>query len=93
MSSYQPECGTPEHGEEIITCWCGARGICEELFDDACLDEGCGGTGSLNCYCGGDQCVCHNHGEVECPGCDECDSGHGDDWDYDSDYGPEDATP
>lgn len=57
----------------IIRCWCGVEGTADELFDDECLDAGCGGTGHVNCYCGGDQCVCHHHGqEVECPGCDEC---------------------
>ena len=57
--------------DEIITCWCGAKGTYDELFDDP--DEGCGGTGYVYCYCGGDQCVCHHHGqEIECPGCDEC---------------------
>ena len=32
----------------------------------------CGGLGVFECLCGGDQCVCHNHGEVECPGCADC---------------------
>lgn len=26
----------------------------------------------LYCICGGDFCVCHNHGEVECDGCEDC---------------------
>ncbi len=55
-----------------FTCWCGARGKYAELFDDDCLDQTCAGTGSLNCYCGGDFCVCHHHGETECPGCEDC---------------------
>lgn len=42
------------------------------IFDDAFLDETCGGTGILYCYCGGDQCYCHHHGETDCPGCDDC---------------------
>lgn len=58
--------------EEIITCWCGAQGTEEELFDDAVFREACGGSGILNCICGGDFCVCHHHGEVECPGCEDC---------------------
>lgn len=64
--------------DALITCWCGAQGTYDQLFDDDVFSKGCGGTRSLNCYCGGDQCVCHHHGEVECPGCDEC--GIDDDW-------------
>lgn len=73
--------------EIIITCWCGATGTADELFDDDCLDESCGGSGELNCYCGGDLCVCHNHGSVECPGCEDCegidDDGYSDDYSED----------
>jgi hypothetical protein len=76
----------PDHGDdEIITCWCGAEGTFDELFDDACFEENCGGSGYLECQCGGDQCVCHHHGqEVECPGCEDC--LNRDDGDYDIDY-------
>jgi hypothetical protein len=66
-----------------IRCWCGAEGAYEDLFDDACLDESCGGLGTLNCYCGGDFCVCHHHGETECPGCPDCEGS--DDFDCDPD--------
>lgn len=63
----------PGDYDDIITCWCGAKGTYEELFDDGCLDDCCGGSGYVECYCGGDQCVCHHHGqEVECPGCEDC---------------------
>jgi hypothetical protein len=69
-----------EHDDGLITCWCGATGTESELFDDAVYDGPCGGTGFLYCHCGGDQCVCHHHGqEVECPGCDDC-GGEEDDW-------------
>lgn len=57
---------------EIITCWCGAQGTHDELFDNAVYEQCCGGSGVLNCECGGDMCVCHHHGEVDCPGCEEC---------------------
>jgi hypothetical protein len=60
-----------DNSGEIFTCWCGAQGTFEELFDDAVYDECCGGLGVLHCECGGDFCVCHNHGEVECPGCED----------------------
>lgn len=61
------------HDKEIIRCWCGAKGTYDELFNDDGLEYSCGGTGYIDCYCGGDQCVCHHHGqEVECPGCSEC---------------------
>ena len=29
----------------------------------------CCGTGTLDCYCGGDLCICENNGEYECPHC------------------------
>jgi hypothetical protein len=74
----------PDDDDEIIACWCGASGTCEELFDDSDEDEGCGGSGMIQCFCGGDQCVCHNHGEYECSGCDDCGIDiDDDDWDGD----------
>jgi len=69
--------------DEIYTCWCGAKGTYDELFSDD-LEDGCGGTGVLNCYCGGDMCVCHHHGERECCGCEDCDED--DDYDDCGDY-------
>ena len=72
----------PEIDDEIITCWCGAQGTFDELFSDEPYDDTCGGTRHLECRCGGDQCVCHHHGqEIECPGCEDCDGE--DDYDYD----------
>lgn len=71
--------------EEGIQCWCGARGTFDSLFSSDSLGR-CHGTGMLECYCGGDLCVCHNHGEVDCPGCDDCEADDGndfDDFDYD----------
>lgn len=65
---------------EIIACWCGAKGTYEELFDESGLEEGCGGTGSINCFCGGDQCVCHHHGDLECFGCEDCQEDEEDGW-------------
>jgi hypothetical protein len=53
-------------------CWCGAKGKVSELFDDTGLESSCAGTGALNCFCGGDLCVCHYHGETECFGCPDC---------------------
>ena len=43
--------------DAILTCWC----------------ETCGGSGRRDCYCGGDLCVCHLHGGIECDGCEDCD--------------------
>jgi hypothetical protein len=43
--------------EYIHTCWCCEQGKYDELFGSDSLDYGCGGTGTLNCYCGGDFCV------------------------------------
>ncbi len=48
-------------------CWCGIK---NPYY--APLPRRCGGSGVLDCHCGGDQCVCHNHGEVECFGCPDC---------------------
>lgn len=71
-----------ENADDVITCWCGEQGTFDELFSDGPFQSTCGGDGYLNCYCGGDQCVCHWHGqEVECPGCDECCNGDDDDYD------------
>ena len=62
----------PVPEECTFTCWCGAQGTYEELFDESGLEDCCAGTGSLNCFCGGDQCVCHFHGQTECNGCEDC---------------------
>lgn len=55
----------------LIKCWCGVIGTPEELFLDD-FSGGCGGLGSIPCECGGDLCVCHNHGSIECFGCEDC---------------------
>lgn len=57
---------------EFTRCWCGEWGWPEDLFDDDGLEASCGGSGELNCYCGGDFCVCHHHGEAQCWGCGDC---------------------
>lgn len=57
-----------------LRCHCGELGTYEELFDDAGL-EPCGGLRTTQCVCGGDLCICHNHGETECPGCVDCNDG------------------
>lgn len=65
--------------DAVVECWCGEKGPISDLFDESGLDQTCGGLGVLTCRCGGDQCVCHHHGEIECPGCGECsDSEDGD---------------
>jgi len=73
--------------DEKIICWCGASGTADELFNDAVFDEPCGGSGTLECMCGGDFCVCHHHSTVECPGCEDCRTE--DQWDDDG-YDDED---
>lgn len=56
-----------------ITCWCGAQGTYDEVFNDSGRPSGpCGGSGHVDCNCGGDQCVCHHHGVTDCPGCEDC---------------------
>jgi hypothetical protein len=73
-----------EEDDEIITCWCGEEGTYDQLFSDDDLDSSCGGTGELDCHCGGDLCVCHNHGTIECSGCEDCEGD--DDGDNDGYY-------
>ena len=64
--------------DEHWTCWCGEKdAYCAEINDT------CGGTGMLTCLCGGDFCVCHNHGEVECLGCPDCRSDDDDEAGFD----------
>jgi len=65
---------------DLIRCWCGAIGTYDEMFSDD-LAGGCGGMGVIDCRCGGDLCVCHNHGEIQCCGCDDCEEPYGDDYD------------
>ena len=31
--------------------------------------ETCSGMGEVNCYCGGDLCICENYGSAPCPDC------------------------
>lgn len=50
-----------------MRCWCGTSNA---YF--APVYRLCSGTGTLDCLCGGDFCVCHNHGEVDCDGCVNC---------------------
>lgn len=59
------------------SCWCGEK---RAWFSELHLESGCAGTGYLHCFCGGDFCVCHNHGGTECPGCDDCEDVRGDDF-------------
>lgn len=80
--------------DEPFKCWCGVVGRYDEMFMDV-FSSSCCGTGHIDCLCGGDQCVCHNHGETECPGCEDCeDAEDGEDgytlgFEYDPDLGGE----
>jgi hypothetical protein len=68
-------------------CWCGVELTADDLEDmEAELPDTCGGTGSLRCMCGGDSCVCHNHGTVDCDGCVDC-------WDDDDHWPSEPEGP
>jgi hypothetical protein len=44
---------SPENPDSSADQWC----------------EHCHNTGSLDCHCGGDLCVCQNNGEYPCPHC------------------------
>jgi len=70
--------------DAVIRCWCGESGTYDELFADDLDGPPCGGLGVLHCFCGGDFCVCHHHGEAECPGCEEC--RHDEEWQDQEDY-------
>lgn len=39
----------------------------------------CNGLGTLDCYCGGDLCVCGMDGQ-DCFGCEKCEDRDGDDY-------------
>lgn len=73
-----------EEGEDV--CWCGVK---NPYYQE--MHGTCGGSGYFDCHCGGDLCVCHNHGEVECFGCSDCEhlGTDGDDDDYCPDDGGE----
>ena len=65
-------------GSETIKCWCGAVGLIDEMFDSEPYGKTCGGLGEILCECGGDFCVCHHHGSIECDGCEDCEEDWGD---------------
>lgn len=65
-------------------CHCGAP-LTKDSFSKTGLQASCGGIGVLHCYCGGDFCVCHYHGETDCPGCRDCQTDPGFEPFYDSD--------
>lgn len=45
----------------------------DDLYPDEYGDDfpcpRCDGWGHVDCYCGGDLCVCDNYGEMTCPAC------------------------
>lgn len=51
-----------------MKCWCGVS----KAYFAPIPKGGCDGHGYFDCHCGGDLCVCHWHGEIECPGCPDC---------------------
>lgn len=52
----------------------------------------CNNTGMVDCYCGGDLCVCENNGEEPCPHCDGGEAFFRDD-DYNEDVSPKPESP
>jgi len=62
-------------------CWCGAK---RGWFSISFVDRSCGGLGVLDCHCGGDLCICHNHGEIDCGGCSDCEPD--DEYEYDEEF-------
>lgn len=66
---------------EVPTCWCG-----EPNPHHARLSRGCGGYRFMICLCGGDLCACHNHGEIECFGCQDCEGDDDSEPGWEGDY-------
>jgi hypothetical protein len=52
----------------------------KSIFRD--LDTRCGGTGWLECSCGGDQCYCQLNGGIDCSGCPDCEGQSDENDDY-----------
>lgn len=75
-----PPAPCSEEIERNAPCWCGEENP-EYADEKDGLDSRCHGWRVLHCYCGGDLCVCHNHGETECFGCPDCEEDNGDDYD------------
>ncbi len=42
----------------------------DDYDDEEEYCDTCGNLGEVNCYCGGDLCVCLNYGSIPCPDCD-----------------------
>lgn len=47
-----------------------ANDFYEDEDEDADYCDRCGNEGIIPCRCGGDFCICMNHGEAPCPDCD-----------------------
>ena len=47
----------------------GAPDIGDEDYDEDEWCWTCCGTGDVDCFCGGDLCVCAHHGTMPCPRC------------------------
>ena len=41
----------------------------EYEYADLPMCPNCMGSGEVPCHCGGDLCVCENHGDAPCPTC------------------------
>jgi hypothetical protein len=59
----------PKHRVEIANSFgldlsAGSQADAGDAWCDVCHN-----TGSVECYCGGDLCVCENQGEIDCPEC------------------------
>lgn len=77
-----------EHFEDLNTpCWCGEP---DPHYEPQ--RRNCGGMGYWDCLCGGDFCICHNHGESECFGCVDCEQDRDED-DYDAHEEQWDPSP
>jgi hypothetical protein len=62
-------------GTHCRTCAQYWEDVAAGVFDDEYQDDDigycdqCQNTGWVDCYCGGDMCVCENNGEEPCPAC------------------------
>lgn len=54
-----------EEDSDVDVC----GGFYEDDRDGEQWCERCHNTGELDCFCGGDFCVCMNYGSYPCPSC------------------------
>jgi len=68
--TYCPYCKTQVEGKLPAMCRsCLIESYCDEPEDDRGYCDTCQNTGEIDCYCGGDLCVCIRGPYLPCPDC------------------------